>query len=153
MRLLQPLLSIGFIAALMSNPVLAQPHMAMHGGCDMTDMSQGHQNLRQQHQEQLKQQLKLQPNQDAAWKAFIASMPAPMVMPAKAPGANSTAIERQAFMLEAMKQRQALMQKHFEATKVFYAQLSATQKQVFDSQVQSHSMMKKGMHMKMGASQ
>lgn len=139
------------IAGVLSTPVVAQPQMMSDKGCGMADGSgmdpSWRQNMRQQRQQALHAQLKLQPSQEAAWKAFVESMPMKVNLRTPAPAASGSAIDRQAFMLEVMKQRQEAMQKHFDASKALYEQLSATQKQTFDHFMRPQIMMKKGMGM------
>lgn len=152
----KPLLTACIMAGLIAGPALAVPRDAANNGCGMWNGSMDQNwraDMRQQHQKMLHDQLKLQPKQEAAWKAFSDTMMWPKFTD-KMPAANATVIERQAFMMEQMKQHQAVMQKHFEATKVFYEQLSAEQKKQFDSMMMPRSRMAKpGMRMGMMSSQ
>lgn len=151
MRMQKTWLATCLIAGALSAPVMAQPQMMSNNGCGMANGSAmdpaWQQNMRQQRQQALHAQLKLQPSQEVAWKAFVASMPMKANLRSPAPVASGSAIDRQAFMLEVMKQRQEVMQKHFEASKALYEQLSASQKQTFDQFMRPQIMMKKGMGM------
>lgn len=84
------------------------------------------------HLQGLHDQLKLQANQEAAWKTFAASMkPGERAMPPK-PQAGETAPQRMERMLDMMKQHQDAMQKRLDALKTFYGQLTPEQKKVMD---------------------
>lgn len=87
-----------------------------------------------QHLAELKSKLNLQAAQEPAWNTFTQSMqhPARMARPERATFERMTTPER-LDMMQAMKvQRNAHMQQRADATKAFYATLSADQKQVFD---------------------
>lgn len=96
-----------------------------------------------QHQADLKAKLKLTPAQEGAWTAFTASMQPP------AHGARMTPEQRaemdklttpqridkmNALRTQRMADMNAAMAKRGDATKTFYAALSADQQKVFDSQ-------------------
>ncbi len=96
-----------------------------------------------QHQAELKAKLKLTPAQEGAWTAFTASMQPPAHGPRMTPEQRAemdklTTPERIDKMRTLRTQRMAemntSMDKRGEATKTFYAALTADQKKVFDSQ-------------------
>ena len=100
-----------------------------------------------QHLAELKSKLNLQAAQEPAWNTFTQSMqhPARMARPERATFEQMTTPER-LDMMQAMKaQRDAHMQQRANATKAFYATLSADQKQVFDQET-ARMMKGAGMH-------
>lgn len=83
----------------------------------------------------LKLRLALTPAQEGAWNAFVAGMKPPaMQHPDRAEMAKLTTPERIDRMRAMRDQRNAAQDKRAEATKTFYAQLSADQKKVFDGE-------------------
>ena len=100
-----------------------------------------------QHLAELKSKLNLQASQEPAWNTFTQSMqhPARMARPERASFEKMTTPER-LDMMQAMKvQRDAHMQQRADATKAFYATLSADQKQVFDQET-TRMMKRSGLH-------
>lgn len=100
-----------------------------------------------QHLAELKSKLNLQAAQEPAWNTFTQSLqhPARMARPERASLEKMTTPER-LDMMQAMKaQRDAHMQQRADATKAFYATLSADQKQVFDQET-ARMMKGSGMH-------
>ena len=100
-----------------------------------------------QHLAELKSKLNLQATQEPAWNTFTQSMqhPARMARPERASFEKMTTPER-LDMMQAMKvQRDAHMQQRADATKAFYATLSADQKQVFDQET-ARMMKSSGLH-------
>ncbi len=96
---------------------------------------------------ELKSKLNLQAAQEPAWSTFTQSMehPARTARPERANLEKMTTPER-LDMMQAMKaQRDAHMQQRADATKAFYATLSAEQKQVFDQET-ARMMKDAGMH-------
>jgi hypothetical protein len=96
---------------------------------------------------ELKSKLNLQAAQEPAWNTFTQSMqhPTRMVRPERASLGKMTTPER-LDMMQAMKtQRDAHMQQRTDATKAFYATLSADQKQMFDQET-ARMMKGSGMH-------
>ncbi len=96
-----------------------------------------------QHQAELKAKLKLTPAQEGAWTAFTASMQPPAHGPRMTPEQRAemdklTTPERIDKMRTLRTQRMAemntRMDKRGEATKTFYAALTAEQQKVFDAQ-------------------
>jgi hypothetical protein len=96
---------------------------------------------------ELKSKLNLQAAQEPAWNTFTQSMqhPARMVRPERASLEKMTTPERLDQMQAMKAMRDARMQQRAEATKVFYAILSADQKQVFDQET-GRMMKGSGMH-------
>jgi hypothetical protein len=88
-----------------------------------------------QHLEALKVSLHIKPEQEAAWTAFSSSMQPPNprpVRPVQAELEKLNTPERIDKMMAFKAQRDAQMQKRADATKAFYASLTADQKTVFD---------------------
>lgn len=83
----------------------------------------------------LKAKLKLNAEQDSAWNAYVAAMKPPAVglHPSRAELDKLTTPERLDKMRELRKQREAEMDKRDDATRAFYATLTAEQKKVFDA--------------------
>jgi Spy/CpxP family protein refolding chaperone len=89
----------------------------------------------EQHQKKLLEALKLSPDQEPAWKKFIAS-DGPMPMSRAATKSEDwtklTAPERAEKRLDMMKERQVRMGEHVAALKEFYAVLTPEQRKTFD---------------------
>jgi periplasmic protein CpxP/Spy len=87
-------------------------------------------------QAELKQKLQLAPAQESAWTAYTSAMkpPARMQRPDRAEFAKLTTPERIDRMQALHATRSAEMGKRAEATKAFYAALTAEQKKVFDAE-------------------
>ena len=101
------------------------------------------------HLETLHAQLNLSASQDAAWQSFVQTMQKPghPVHLDRAAFEKMTTPERLDQMQTMRQQRDAHMQKHAEATRVFYGQLTAEQKVIFDAQSMRHmSRMQGSMH-------
>lgn len=95
----------------------------------------------QQHMAQLKTALKLAPGQEAAWNTFMAStgptkpsMAHPGGSEAPKPWSQLTTPERLDQMQAMHADRYAQMNRRMEATRVFYASLTAEQQKIFDAQ-------------------
>lgn len=88
------------------------------------------------HLAELKSKLNLNSSQENAWQTFEQSMQMSNHTPRSdhAVFEKMTTPERIDQMQTMRTQRAALMQKHGEATKTFYAQLNAEQKKEFDAQ-------------------
>lgn len=87
------------------------------------------------HLAELKQKLQLAPGQEAAWTTWTATMkPAPHQRPDRAEFEKLTTPERIDRMRALRAERNAEMDRRMDATKSFYAQLSAEQKTVFDAE-------------------
>jgi hypothetical protein len=110
-------------------PAAGGEHMAkMH-----EQMSQRH----AQHLAELKTQLKLQPDQEAAWLTFTQAMQHAVQThprPDRAAFDKMSTPERLDQMQAHRAKMDTQMQKHAEATKVFYGVLNTEQKKVFDSE-------------------
>jgi protein CpxP len=90
-----------------------------------------------QHLAELKSKLKLQATQEPAWAAFEQAMQmpkGPMNRPDRAALEKMTTPERLDQMQAHKAQMDAQMQKHVDATKNFYATLTAEQKKTFDAE-------------------
>ena len=130
-------------AALAQNTLTNSPHAGR-----MEKMHAQKTERHNQHLTALKTKLNLQATQEASWTQFTQSMQHPkhMARPDRSTFEKMTTPER-LDQMQAMKAgHDAQMQKRTEATKVFYASLSAEQKQVFDHETaramkgQMHSM-------------
>jgi hypothetical protein len=108
-----------------------------------------------QHLTELRSKLNLQASQEPAWNTFTQSMqhPARMAHPERASLEKMTTPERLDMMQALKAQRDAHIQQRADATKTFYATLSADQKQVFDQETArmmkglgSHAMKHHGGH-------
>jgi len=111
-------------------------------GCEAMHGQAAHargEEARAKHLSELKEKLKLAPEQEAAWNAFTS---------ASQPGARQMGVDRQAMrsefeklntpqrldkMLAMSELRRAKMLERTQATKAFYAQLSPEQQSVFDA--------------------
>ena len=94
----------------------------------------------EKHAQHLRDVLQLRPDQDGALKAFLAAMtppehPAPAAdgAPPAHPAMPKTTPERLAMAEKMMAEHQAMMKKHNDAIRAFYAQLSPSQKVAFDA--------------------
>lgn len=93
----------------------------------------------QQHMRQraadLKARLKLTPEQEAAWTTYMTAMKPPVDLrrPDRGDMEKLSTPERLDKMRELRKQRDAEADKREDATRTFYAALSAEQKSVFDA--------------------
>lgn len=84
----------------------------------------------------LKQKLQVTPAQEAAWTSFANAMQPPAQRPRvdREAMARMTTPDRIDHMRSLREQRQAEMDRRADATKAFYAQLSAEQKKTFDDE-------------------
>ena len=114
------------------------PHemMGHHGRMDPAKMQERIQQRMAQRQAQLKQKLQITPAQEGAWTAYVAAMqpPANMQRLDRAEFAKLTTPERIDRMRALRTAHHAEMDKRGEATKTFYAALTAEQKKVFDAE-------------------
>jgi periplasmic protein CpxP/Spy len=84
---------------------------------------------------ELKQKLAITPAQEGAWTAWTSAIkPTPHQRPDRAEFVRMTTPERIDRMRAVRAQRNADMDKRMDATKTFYAGLSAEQKKVFDAE-------------------
>lgn len=88
------------------------------------------------HHAVLHDKLKLNAEQEVAWKAFIAGAQPPMtgMLPQRAEMAKLSAPDRAEKMLEFMQSRQAFMAARLVELKKFYALLTPEQQKVFDAE-------------------
>jgi hypothetical protein len=132
---LRPLL-VGAAFTLATGCALAAGPGGMEGGKMNPEQMQKH---HEQRASDLKAKLKLNPSQEGAWSAFSATMKPPADMgkmrdEQHADMAKLTTPERIDRMQAMHAQRDAMMKQRGDATKAFYAQLSAEQKAIFDAQ-------------------
>lgn len=116
-------------------PMGAGPHGAQQGGSCRPAQMQTHMAERQARRlALLKAQLKLDAGQEGAWKTFTEAMkPQPHKRPTPEDMAALTTPER-IDRLQALKaERDAAMTRRANATKAFYATLTAEQKRSFDA--------------------
>ncbi len=100
------------------------------GGPDMRERMQEHMARRLGH---LKEALRITPAQEGAWTAFTTALrPGNMQRPDIGEMARLPTPERIDRMRQMRAQRNAEQDRRGEATKVFYGQLAADQKRVFD---------------------
>lgn len=146
------LATVGAGAALAQAPAPAMPASGAMGGPHMDKMGRHDPAKMQawvaQHQAELKARLKITAQQETAWTAYAAAMQPPAHMGQRPmPGQRAemdklTTPERidkmQALQTERMAERAAMMKKHGDATKAFYAVLSPEQKKTFDAEHASH---------------
>ena len=89
----------------------------------------------------LHDKLKLTPAQDVAWRAFSQTFQPPtqaFPRPDLSEMEKLSTPERLDKMQGLKAQHDALMQKRIDATKTFYAELSAEQKKIFDTETFKH---------------
>lgn len=116
-------------------PPPAQPQAPMareaHGRFDFGRM----QERMAQRLTAFKQKLQLTPAQEAAWNSYVAALkPTAMARPDRGEFARLSTPERIDRMRAMRTARMAEMDKRGDATKTFYAALSADQKKVFDAE-------------------
>ncbi|MBK7647678.1 MAG: Spy/CpxP family protein refolding chaperone [Betaproteobacteria bacterium] len=104
----------------------------------------------ERHHNKVLEALKLSPDQDGAWKKFVAAE-SPMVKnrndPKSEAWAKLSSPERADMMLERMKDNQARMVERVAALKEFYAVLTPEQKVTFD---ELYAGSRRGIHRKHG---
>lgn len=107
-----------------------------HGRFDPARMQERMAERMARRQAALKQKLQLAPTQESAWTAYTSAMkpPARMQRPDRAEFAKLTTPERIDRLRAIHAARSAEMDKRADATKTFYAALTAEQKKVFDEQ-------------------
>jgi hypothetical protein len=136
MKLIRNTLIVASLLAGLSSLSFAQMGPAAsseHMGKMHRHMSEHH----TQHLAELKTQLKLQGDQEAAWATFTQTMqPAaqPHVRPDRAALEKMSTPERLDHMQAHRATMNTQMQKHAEATKAFYGVLNDEQKKIFDRQ-------------------
>ncbi|MBX9295903.1 Spy/CpxP family protein refolding chaperone [Chromobacterium piscinae] len=128
-QLLKPLLVAGLLFAGSAAAYAddAPAPASAHKGWHMDPAKR--EEMRAKHLQALHDKLKIQPQQEAAWQTFTASMK-PEKMEKPPMDANATAPEK----MESMMQRQqARMQQRLDALKAFYAQLTPEQQKTMDN--------------------
>lgn len=98
--------------------------------------SKRHAERRAQHLDRLKAELKLSPEQEPAWLAFVArtqAAPKPVAQPADKPWDQLTTPQRIERFKAYQAQRQAAMNQRLDAVQGFYAALTPEQQKVFDA--------------------
>jgi len=141
-KLIQSLLLAGVMATA-TGAAFAQMDGGMmgHDGMHQMDPAKRAQ-MHAKHLANLKAKLKITASQEAAWNTFADSMKPPADMMGKRPDRAEmeklTTPERidkmQALHKEHMAAMEAMMNKHAEATKAFYAVLSPEQQKTFDAE-------------------
>jgi protein CpxP len=134
---MKPVLKTILLTSLLASfTVLSQAQPAAGPGPGPnSDMRARLQEHRGQRIADIKAKLKLSPEQEGAWTAYIAAMkpPANVQRPNRADIDKLTTPERLDKMRELRKLREAEMDKREDATRAFYASLSAEQKKTFDA--------------------
>ena len=153
-KLIQSMVVAGVLAAA-GGTAFAQMGEGMmgHEGMQHRDPAKMAQ-MHAKHLADLKAKLKITANQEAAWNAFAEAMKPPTDMMNKRPDREEmeklTTPERidkmRALHKERMTVMEAEMDKRAEATKTFYAALSAEQKKTFDSEHAKMDMRGDGQH-------
>jgi len=137
MNVLNKLLIVGLLAGSVAAPVLAAdaaqpaPQQKYFHHMDPAQREA----MMAKRQQELHDQLKLQPNQEAAWQRYSNAMK-PGPRPEKTSSedlAKMTAPDRMALYLKEMKRHEIMMGQRLDAMKTFYAQLTTQQKQTFDA--------------------
>jgi len=141
-KLIQSLLLAGVMATA-TGAAFAQMDGGMMGHDGMHQMDPAKRaKMHAKHLANLKAKLKITASQEAAWNTFADSMKPPADMMGKRPDRAEmeklTTPERidkmQALHKEHMTAMEAMMNKHAEATKAFYAVLSPEQQKTFDAE-------------------
>lgn len=140
------LIAAGLLAVLGFAAIAQTPPPAPAPGAQSAPMARGErhgkfdpakmQERMAKRQAALKQKLQLSPAQEGAWSAYTAAMkpPANMQRPDRAEIAKLSTPERIDRMRALRTARIAEMDKRGDATKTFYATLTAEQKKVFDAE-------------------
>lgn len=136
-RVFKPLIKPLLMASLIAGALTAQAQPTPPAGREQAarnDRSAMMQSHMAQRTNDLKAKLKLTPQQQAAWDQYAQAMkPAPHAHPSRAEMDKLTTPERLDRMRELRRQRDAEMERRDEATRAFYATLSADQKKIFDA--------------------
>ena len=123
------------LAALSQAQPAPGPGPAMGGPAQNSEMRTRMQEHMGQRVADIKAKLKLAPEQEGAWNAYIAAMkpPADIKRPDRAEIDKLSTPERLDRMRDLRQQRDAEMDRRDAATRAFYATLSAQQKKTFDA--------------------
>ena len=128
------------LSAMAQTSPMPEASPAQAGTRHAGSMSKMHDMMMQRHakhMEELKASLKLKPEQESQWAAFAGTMKPMDKMHDRMMGEDMSKLttpERIDKMAAMKTQRDAEMQKRAEATKAFYATLSAEQKKTFDQE-------------------
>lgn len=109
---------------------------AAHPGERMERWAKRHAERRAQHLDRLKTELKLSPEQEPAWLAFVARtqpMPKPLAQTKDKPWDQLTTPQRIERVKAHQAERQAAMNQRLYAVQGFYAALTPEQQKVFDA--------------------
>lgn len=143
MKALRTSLITASLLASLAGSAMAQMgpgNMSGHEGHHSPRMEKMREHMTERHQKhlaELKSKLQLQTSQEAAWKTFADAMQPPAQPPARVDRAAMEKLskpERIDQMQALHAQREAEMKKRGDATKTFYAGLSAEQKKTFDAE-------------------
>lgn len=165
--LVAALLATAGFAAFSQAPAMGEPGAMMGAGAPMHEGMRGHyhrmgkmdpvkmQAWMDKRNAEFKAQLKLTPAQEGAWTAYVAAMTPSADMLAKRTAHRAEHAElaklptperidkMKALRTQRMSDMNAAMDKHADATKAFYAALTADQQKVFDANAMGR---KGGMH-------
>lgn len=139
MKLIRSTLIASVLLASLSSISFAQTGPASNGPSH-DHMAKMHERMAQrhaQHLSKLKTQLKIEKEQEASWEAFtqvIQNRGNMHARPDRSAMEKMSTPERLDWMQKHRAQMDAQMQKHIDATKVFYASLNNEQKKVFDTE-------------------
>ncbi len=115
------------------------------------DGQQRHENRQAQHLERMKNLLQLQPEQQAAWQAYVTSVhshPRHMALVAKTDWQAMNTLQRLDAQAQMRQQHHADAEQRDQATRTFYNSLNAAQQKAFDSlPTAGHRKMHMHMHM------
>ena len=160
--LVAALLATAGFAAFSQAPVMGERGAMMGAGAPMHEGMRGHhdrmgkmdpvkmQAWMDKRNAELKAQLKLTPAQEGAWTAYVAAMTPSADMLAKRTAHRAEHAElaklptperidkMKALRTQRMSDMNAAMDKHADATKAFYAALTADQQKVFDASASRH---------------
>lgn len=142
-------LALGSTAFAQSGPTAGSGMPQAHNGQAREHMRENMRERQAKHLADLKTKLKLGAGQETAWKTFADAMQPPAMPAARVDRAAMEKLatpERIDQMQALHAQREADMKKRGDATKAFYAGLSAEQKKVFDAETASHMKQGPGMH-------
>ena len=155
MNALRKSLITTFLFAATAGAAMAQTGPGNPGGMDdhhgqrMEKMHAHMAERQQRHLSELKSRLRLQADQEAAWKTFAEAMQAPAHPAARLDRVAMEKLstpERIDQMQALHAQREAAMKKRGDATKAFYAALQPEQKKTFDAETARFMAGGPGMH-------
>jgi len=135
----KPVLLAGLMAAALATQAQPVPAPAPGTPSARPEIHERLQQRMQRHMDRrladLQAKLKLGAEQNDAWTTYVAAMkpPAPAAHPSRTEMEQLTTPERLDRLRELRRQRDAEMDRRDDATRAFYATLSAEQKKVFDA--------------------